>query len=243
MTVSSVFRARELIKRLEASEKSSTKIAAKITPLEPYEFNGDKFFKHLHKTGNADWLPKRARKYRNKASKAKSPKLPKETPLRTLFKRPTRLDSDSNPNIPRELQISSLPSSDFGSSASVPFAEKYELPEQPELKRFLQEQIMADARERLKREQERKYRELAKEKLCLEQKKKTVDGHSAPSSNAGQTPNSFEQLLTSLGVSDFSNTCFQRKSEDEWIIKYIEEAQVSSKITVVPVIPIPSFIN
>lgn len=47
-----------MLKRLDQHDKGflAPTIQGKISPVEPYEFDGDKFFKHLHKKGGY-WIP------------------------------------------------------------------------------------------------------------------------------------------------------------------------------------------
>ncbi|XP_035713412.1 uncharacterized protein LOC110843166 [Folsomia candida] len=53
-----VFKVNTMLKRLDQHDKGflAPTIQGKISPVEPYEFDGDKFFKHLHKKGGY-WIP------------------------------------------------------------------------------------------------------------------------------------------------------------------------------------------
>lgn len=218
-----IIRANQMLRRIDAFNKTGMvlkKVMTKIEPVEPYEHNGDKFFQHLHATGEKNWVPKSVRPCKKKSKNA-------QNVVRTLYKRSPTLETDSSNDTTTENDTHS-PQTNTAVTENSKQSDKYSAPNEKEIKEFLQEQIKIDAQEK---DQERKLecRAEAVEESPPEDEVYEDSEHpdKHPSPIQVIDPSSFERLQKSCDIDEVIDIIQHQKREDLTIIKYIDQAEVT----------------
>ncbi len=76
-----VFRVNAMLRRLAIHNDSLyavPKVDSPIAECEPFEYNSQKYFEHLHRTGKRDWLPAEVRRSRRAMRREKAEKAREE---------------------------------------------------------------------------------------------------------------------------------------------------------------------